>query len=517
MNKTAFCGLFLIVLAGAILFRVVGLELRPMHHDEANQALKFGALLEKGEYRYDKSEHHGPSLYYLSLPFAWALSKKTLASLDEVTLRLVPAFFGAGIILLMLIFLKPLKREALLFAALFATLSPAMAYFSRFYIQEMLLIFFFLGFLASVWRYVLHPSKGWAFAAGFFAGMMYVTKETSVIALGAVAGAFLFTLFFRGKTRSLQKPLPRVWSWHLFLALASAIIISSLLFSSFFHNPQGLLDSIRSFKLYFVRSGEAGWHSHPWCYYLKLLAFNRSRGGPIWSEALILVLALVGSFVAFKDNSSKNSSLSFPKFVFFYSLLSTTIYSLIPYKTPWNLLSFYMGFLFLAGIGAAFLLKVCRKSYQGVVFLSLLGIGLLNLGMQSFQANFRLYADPRNPYVYAQTSPDFLRLVKRIDDLASHHPERKQMLIKVICSPYETWPLPWYLRAFGRVGYWQGVEGSGGFEGVSVIISSQENAEKLERYLGDKYQSAYYELRPGVLLVLYVQKDLWEKFLRERI
>ena len=516
MNKTAFCGLFLIVLAGAIAFRVAGLELRPMHHDEANQALKFGALLEKGEYRYDKSEHHGPSLYYLSLPFAWALSQKTLASLDEVTLRLVPAFFGAGIILLMLVLLKPLKREAVLFAALFAALSPVMVYFSRFYIQEMLLAFFLLGFLASVWRYVLHHSKGWALAAGLFAGMMYTTKETSVIAFGAMAGAFLLTLFSRGKIRSLQKPSIRVWPWHLFLALASAIIISSLLFSSFFHNPQGILDSISSFKIYFGRGGEAGWHSHPWYYFLKLLVFNKWGGGPIWSEALILMLALVGSFVAFKDRLSQNSSLAFPKFVFFYSFLSTTSYSLIPYKTPWNLLSFYMGFLLLAGIGATFLLKVCQKNYQKFVFLIALGIALLNLGTQSFQANFRLYADPRNPYVYAQTSPDMLRLVKRIDDLASHHLERKQMLIKVICSPYETWPLPWYLRGYGKVGYWPGVEAAGGFEGVPVIISSQEQAEKLERYLGDKYQSAYYELRPGVLLVLHVQKGLWEKFLRER-
>ena len=44
---------------------------RPMHHDEANQAVRFGRLLETGEYRYDRRDHHGPTLYYLTLPVAW--------------------------------------------------------------------------------------------------------------------------------------------------------------------------------------------------------------------------------------------------------------------------------------------------------------------------------------------------------------------------------------------------------------------------------------------------------------
>ena len=75
MNKKAFAGLFLLIVIGAAALRFFDLGLRPMHHDEANQAVKFGALLEKGEYRYDRADHHGPSLYYLSLPFARALGE----------------------------------------------------------------------------------------------------------------------------------------------------------------------------------------------------------------------------------------------------------------------------------------------------------------------------------------------------------------------------------------------------------------------------------------------------------
>ena len=68
MNKAAFS----VVAAGAVVlglaFRLAWLDLRPMHHDEANQAVRFGQLLETGEYRYDRNDHHGPTLYYLTLP-----------------------------------------------------------------------------------------------------------------------------------------------------------------------------------------------------------------------------------------------------------------------------------------------------------------------------------------------------------------------------------------------------------------------------------------------------------------
>ena len=77
MSKAAFRALVPLVVLGALLFRLPGLSLRPMHHDEANQAMKFGALLEAGEYRYDPADHHGPSLYYLTWVLAKALGRTT--------------------------------------------------------------------------------------------------------------------------------------------------------------------------------------------------------------------------------------------------------------------------------------------------------------------------------------------------------------------------------------------------------------------------------------------------------
>jgi len=517
MNKAAFRGLFLVVLAGALVFRTAGLGLRPMHHDEANQAVKFGALLERGEYRYDRNDHHGPSLYYLTLPLVRAAGRHTLASLDETVLRLVPALFGAATLLILLLFLKSAGAGAVLASGIFLAASPAAVYYSRFYIQETILVFFIAAFLASVWRYVLNPSWGWAAAAGLCAGMMYATKETSVIAFGAVAGGLIITLMSGRKGGEARGEHGRFRAWHLLLALTSALAVAGLLFSSFFSHPQGVLDSILSFRVYIARGSEAGWHGYPWYHYLSQLAFFRlGASAPWWSEAVILFLALIGGIAAFGRGRHDEPGPSFPRLVLFYTVFSTAVYSLLPYKTPWNLLPFHFGIIVLAGTGTARVLRVLRPNAFRAAALTVIAAGVLHLGVQAYRANFRDFADPRNPYVYAQTGVDFMRLIKRVDDLAAVHPDHKEMLIEVVAGSYETWPLPWYLRSFAKVGYWQDADQAGTPSAAAVVISSMDQEEKLQGRLGEGFHSEYYGLRPEVVLALHVRNDLWERYMTEK-
>ncbi|MCK4814882.1 TIGR03663 family protein, partial [bacterium] len=296
---TALRSLFLLVLLGAFLFRLPLLNVRPMHNDEANQAVKFRDLLEKGEYRYDRNDHHGPTLYYLTLPFVWISSDTTFSSIDESTIRMVLVIIGAGLILLLLLLKGGINLEAIVFAGLFTAISPAMVYYSRYYIQEMLLIFFILGILASGWRYTQNPSPAWAAATGFFVGMAYATKETCIIAFGAIIGALILVWVSQSKRKD-KKTSPDLPSIkHLLLFSGTVILVSFLLYSSFFQNLRGILDSVLAFGSYFSRAGEAGIHSHPWYHYLKMLAFSKYGTGPVWSEFLILALGLVGGIAAF--------------------------------------------------------------------------------------------------------------------------------------------------------------------------------------------------------------------------
>ena len=57
----------LFVASAALLLRGPNMGLRPMHNDEGVNAVKFGILLDRGEYRYDPHEYHGPTLHYATL------------------------------------------------------------------------------------------------------------------------------------------------------------------------------------------------------------------------------------------------------------------------------------------------------------------------------------------------------------------------------------------------------------------------------------------------------------------
>ncbi len=516
MKRSVFSGLFIFVLLLALLFRLPHLDRRPMHHDEANQAVKFGNLLEAGQYSYDKFDHHGPSLYYLSLPVARLVSQTTLASLNEKTLRLVPAIFGAGLLLLLLLAKGGMRGEGVLFSGLFAAISPAMVYYSRFYIQETLLVFFVVGLLIVCWRYIQRPSYGWALAAGFFAGMMYATKETSIILFGAVGMAVLFNLLFQNKDKDKKMGPAKKLFGHGCTGLGVSVLISWIFYSSFFKNSSGLWDSFQSFGLYFVKAGQPEWHAHPWYYYIKMLVFSKYGRGPVWSEALILGLAVLGCVAVFTKKSGDEFQFSFSRFVVVYTLITLFVYSIIPYKTPWNLLPFYIGIIILAGGGAAFILHTAKNPVLRGGMIFVLCLGIVHLGVQSYRASFVFHADSQNPYVYAHTSEDYLNLIQRIEDVSAVHPEGKDVLIKVITNPYDTWPLPWYLRGFSRVGYWQDMRDAGDLENVPLLITSSDKLGKLPPQIVQNFQSEFYGLRPEVLLTIHIQRDLWNKFIEQR-
>jgi uncharacterized protein (TIGR03663 family) len=176
MTRAGAGALVALALTAGLALRAGRLDVRPMHHDEANQALKFGALLERGGYRYDAHDHHGPTLYYLTLPSAWLRGQHTLASLDELTLRAVPVAFGAATILLLPLLSAGIGRTAVGAAAVLMALSPAMVFYSRMFIQEALFTCFTLAFVIGVGRLATGGGVRWAAAAGIAAGLAIATK-----------------------------------------------------------------------------------------------------------------------------------------------------------------------------------------------------------------------------------------------------------------------------------------------------------------------------------------------------
>ena len=84
----------LLAIVGALFLRTPDLGNRPLHNDEAVNATKLVALREKGEYKYDPHEYHGPTLHYFSLPVLWFGSAKNSAEISDAQLRVVTVAFG---------------------------------------------------------------------------------------------------------------------------------------------------------------------------------------------------------------------------------------------------------------------------------------------------------------------------------------------------------------------------------------------------------------------------------------
>jgi hypothetical protein len=103
-------------------------------------------------------------------------------------------------------------------------------------------------------------------------------------------------------------------------------------------------------------------------------------------------------------------------------------------------------------------------------------------------------------------------MATRIRQLAALHPDGARMQVSVIAPPHEQWPLPWYLRTMPHVGYWIAPGDALALQ-APVVVASIDNTAALDSALGDRYVSEFFGLRPEVLLTLYVERGLWDRFL----
>jgi hypothetical protein len=300
-------------------------------------------------------------------------------------------------------------------------------------------------------------------------------------------------------------PAPR----HLALALTAGGIVWLLFFNSFFTNAAGPADSLATYLPWLHRAGGASPHIQPWHFYFERLLWFHPAKSPVWSEALIAGLAICGGAAAFCNNPQLVNRPGLARFLAFYTGALTLIYSVISYKTPWCLLNFWLGAILLAGIGATVLLQICRTRATRILLGALLGVGVLQLALQSWVLSQYLAADLRNPYVYAQTSPHVRELIQRVEAIARVAPTGHETEIKVI-APESYWPLPWYLRQFKHVGWYEELPSD---PYAPIILASYSLHAQLDEKSNKRYIMAeLYELRPNVFLELYVERGLWEKF-----
>ena len=251
-----------------------------------------------------------------------------------------------------------------------------------------------------------------------------------------------------------------------------------------------------------------------------MLLYSKYGSGPVWSEALIVLLAVVGFIVAIRKRPMTGVNFHLLRFIAFYTLAMTVVYSVIPYKTPWCLLGFLHGMILLAGVGAVALLNL-TSNIRLKVFIGMLLIAAgAHLAWQGYLNSYKYHSDSRNPYVYAHPTTDVFTITERVEELAKVHPDGHAMLIQVICPEGDYWPLPWYFRHFEKVLWWTDIDKN--VMPAPVIIASASMEPKLPEYFylpppGQKNLyiplfDTYLELRPQIELRGYVTKDLSDTY-----
>jgi uncharacterized protein (TIGR03663 family) len=465
--------IFCVIALLALAVRLPQLGERPMHTDEAVNAYITGELLAGESFHYDPRDRHGPALFILAKPVAQLCGAKYFSELTETQVRLTPILVGSAMILLFGASVEWFGFIACLVAALLFAFAPLSLYYNRYFIHETLFVAATLGLILSGGRMLKTNSFSSAALVGFCSALMLACKETAVLHFLALGLAAAIGWRFRATGK---KPSART----LLTAALTFLVTGILLFTGGGQNWPALADLFRAIPNFAARAGGEG-HEKPFWYYVVLLA-----GG--WSGAVILGLAALGMVRAFRP----------PRQMFLagYALLIALIYSAIPYKTPWLALNLWLPLAILAGFGVEWLWLAAPKfSVRALILAFTVVLGVL-IGRDTWRWVFKFPADEKNPYAYAHTGEDLLRLPARLEQLARENmnPDPR---ITVVAA--DAWPLPWYLRNYSQVGYWQpGQETSG----ADYFITTTDVSGDLAGRLKD-FRPEYFGVRPNVLLILW--------------
>lgn len=140
----------------AAFLRFYDLALKPLHHDEGVNGFFLTNLVRDGVYKYDPANYHGPTLYYIALPFV---------SIEQIGLKTIPirvsvAIFGLLTVVLAFYLKRYIGRTGSLLAALFLALSPGMVFISRYFIHEIIFVFLSLAIVVAVLFFIEKRTAG---------------------------------------------------------------------------------------------------------------------------------------------------------------------------------------------------------------------------------------------------------------------------------------------------------------------------------------------------------------------
>ncbi|MEP2776275.1 MAG: flippase activity-associated protein Agl23 [Luteolibacter sp.] len=488
---------WLVVIGLGAFLRFDGLEKRPFHADEATGASITADRMGAGDYRFDPVHYHGPLLSSLTMPLARMRGEDSWETLTKLTPRLVTASAGMLLILTPLLLRRRFGDPAALLAAALLATSPLLAYYSRMFIHESLLVWFGVIALALLTK---PPKSLTAIAVGFAVGLMFSTKETFAISIIAwLAAAAIIAVENR------QRILQGTWSDHwtllrmpLLLFGATALLSSLYFYTDGFRNPTGAIDAVRTFFVYETVQG----HDKPFGYYFQLIAIPEKSGGAWWFGTPVIALALFAYASTFRKPASRGRLAI--RFIAYAAVFHFLIYSLIGYKTPWLIALPWAHVCILAGCCVVDFRERNRAVMIPVALV--VALAVFTQFTQARRATGRFASDSRNPFAYVPTSSDVERIAPWLQDLGTALPGIEMEPIAVVGTGY--WPLPWYLRGAGKIGYWETPPED--LAAMPIVFTTPDGEPEVAGLLADTHTLLPRGLRTDAPLMLRVRNDIWK-------
>ncbi len=502
----------LLIIFFGIALRLFELGERVFHHDESVHGSFTLKLLERGEYSYDPA-YHGPFLFHSTAAVFHFLG------INDTTARLVPVFFGIATLLVLFLLKKELGKSGVLWSMFLLAFSPSMVYFSRFFRNDMIIVFCTLAAVAGAFRYLdnIHSSKRYPYIILTASSLaIAVSSKENAYLIIAVFGAYaglglLYWIYsdWKKENLGLKKTLLRKTSTilpylpEIILSGALSVFIILFFYSSVFRYDVSLFSIVGKAFSHWMEMHRVERLGGPFYYYIPIL----------FTYEIPVVLFGSAGFFYFLRNKWRNNGQNYSFFLFlcYWALTSLLLYSYLQEKVPWLVVHIILPFGLLAG---AFLGEIFSRNtedgqlkqanYSGKTRTLLAGVLVLTLLVsmgQCISVNYYRSMEDKERMTYTQASPDIRELMEKIGEF-DESPET--LRIYVIDQNKLYWPLPWYLRDYEKVSYSSKPPSSSRYDAIIVPISYDMYRELPE----EEYSSYNFTLRPGREFTLYYNNKL---------
>ena len=473
---------FIIILAMAVSFRFVDLDLKPVHHDESAHADMSWDLYKIRAYKYDPI-FHGPLLYFTTA-FVYLLTGRG----DDTLIRIIPSFLGVLLVVMLLPLKKYLGKYGFLTSAFLLAASPSFVYFSRFLRNDIYMAVYTLAIVVFIIKF--RETKEGKFipiiSAVILLGLLQ--KENIYLIVFSFLSFLIIEWAYRTlKSRTVNLDLVKRYWRFLLLGIAIMVVGYAAVYSEgFLHINYLNYAFLEAFKYWFGQHNIARLGG-PFYYYIGLLFLY---------EPPILALGIAALiFIPLRRYGGLNN---FNYLVLYWFISSLIIYSYLQEKVPWLILHILLPMAILSGIVSEKFIE--RSLIKGRIGRIAAGVFILLLIVffvfTSFHLNFITPANPTELHTQVQTSNDLYFVINKVDDLSKEF--GKENVTIWITSP-DYWPLPWYFKENDVTYYSEYPEEEILKEQPMIIIASPEQKINLWNLKTSYYQSKTIKLREWYL------------------